>query len=149
MCFPSLLILLKYFRDNWEECFANNFLGKYFIQNLDHETKDKVKKVKDFYFGDQPMDMRAFENMTNLFTDPGFLYGTDVLARQLSQKSKVFYYFYDHLGVVSIADIISSTLLETVWDTFQKKFGISDTKSLTKGLGVCHADELSMIFEYV
>ena len=83
------------------------------------------------------MDMKAFENMTNLFTDPGFLYGTDVLARQLSQKSKVFYYFYDHLGVVSIADIISSTLLETVWDTFQKMFGISDTESLTKGLGVC------------
>ena len=62
-------------------CFANNFLGKYFIQNLDDETKDKVKKIKEFYFGDKPMDMNAFENITNLFSDPGFLYGTDLLVR--------------------------------------------------------------------
>ena len=70
-----------------------------------------------------------------------------LLFRQLSQKSNVFYYYYDHLGVVSLADIISSTFLETVWAMFQKIFRISDSQSLTKGLGVAHGDELSFLFE--
>ena len=38
-------------------------------------------KIKEFYFGDKPMDMNVFENITNLFSDPGFLYGTDILVR--------------------------------------------------------------------
>ena len=73
---------LKFLQDNWEMCVASNFIGKFFLDKpFDEKIKDKVKKITEFYFGDQKIDMNTFENLTNLYTDPGFLYGTDVLAR--------------------------------------------------------------------
>ena len=78
----SKFIRNSFHRDHWDVCVANNFLGKYFVKEpVNKDIKADVKKVTNFYFGDREIGMNAFENLTNLFTDPGFLYGTDVLVR--------------------------------------------------------------------
>ena len=86
---------LKFLQDNWEMCVVSNFIGKFFLDKpFDEKIKDKVKKITEFYFGDQKIDMNTFENLTNLYTDPGFLYGTDVLARYLQLLDLRIIYTY-------------------------------------------------------
>ena len=66
--------------------------------------------------------------------------------RQLSEKAKTFYYHYDHIGTNTIADAISSTPVGFLVKTLQKTFGIGTPD---KPLGVCHADELPLLFPWV
>ena len=64
-----------------------------------------------------------------------------VSFRQLSQKTKTFYYHFDHLGSFSIADLY----IEKTKAVLKKYFGIHSTS----GLGVCHADDLMFLFRYL
>ena len=64
-----------------------------------------------------------------------------VSFRQLSQKSKTFYYHFDHLGSFSIADLY----IEKTMAVLKKFVGIHTTS----GLGVCHADDLMFLFRYL
>ena len=61
-----------------------------------------------------------------------------VSFRQLSQKTKTFYYHFDHLGSFSIADLY----IEKTLAVLKKYFDIHSTS----GLGVCHSDELMFLF---
>ena len=61
-----------------------------------------------------------------------------VSFRQLSQKTKTFYYHFDHLGSFSIADLY----IEKTKAVLKKFVGVHSTS----GLGVCHSDELMFLF---
>jgi len=132
--------LFNYF-SNGEDCAANHYLGHFFFGTpITEEIKSKVAKIKEEYFGNgnDINDLEVLQNLTNSFTDSGFFYGTDKMARQLSQKTKTFYYHFDHLGSFSIADLY----IEKTMALLKKFVGIHTTS----GLGVCHADDLMFLF---
>ena len=60
--------------------------------------------------------------------------------RQLALKTKTYYYHFDHLGSISLADILIDKLF-----IFKKIIGYHTTLAL----GVCHGDELFYLFKYV
>lgn len=43
----------------------------------------KADKIKEFYFGENGMsiDSNGMQNLTNAFSDHGYLHGTDTLAK--------------------------------------------------------------------
>ena len=67
------------------------------------------------------------------------------ISRQLSKRSKTFYYHFDHLGSFSAADLMSSGKLGLIFQIVKKVFGFHDTKNL----GVSHGDEIFYLFRYV
>jgi hypothetical protein len=62
-----------------------------------------------------------------------------------ASTSPVFYYHFDHLGSKwSMADLFSNKMYETIWQLLNGSlFG----RWWTKGLGVCHADDLIYLFQ--
>ena len=78
-CFHSC-----YFFRNGEDCAANHYLGHFFFGTpITEEIKSKVAKIKEEYFGNgnDINDLEVLQNLTNSFTDSGFFYGTDKMAR--------------------------------------------------------------------
>jgi hypothetical protein len=61
-------------------------------------------------------------------------------CRQLASKTKTYYYHFDHLGSVSLADILVDKLF-----ILKKMIGYHSTN----GLGVCHGDEIFHLFRFV
>ena len=61
--------------------------------------------------------------------------------RQLAQKTKTFYYHFDHFGSFSIADLY----IEKTWAILKKAMGFHTTSAF----GVCHGDELMYLFRYI
>jgi hypothetical protein len=73
-----------FYRNNWETCVGSNIFAQFFNEDAsDKELKTKASKVKEFYFGEKELNLYddTFNNLTNLFTDPGFMYGSDLMAR--------------------------------------------------------------------
>ena len=71
------------FRDG-EDCAANHYLGHFFFGTpITKEIQSKVAKIKEEYFGNgnDINDLEVLQNLTNTFTDSGFFYGTDKMAR--------------------------------------------------------------------
>ena len=66
-------------------CPVNHFLGHFFNGNdqISEEVKNKVNNIKQQYFnGDvETFDDKSFQSFSNAFTDSGFHYGTDIMAR--------------------------------------------------------------------
>ena len=60
--------------------------------------------------------------------------------RQLASKTTTYYYHFDHLSSVSLADLMIDKLL-----LLKKMIGYHSTL----GLGVCHGDELFYLFRFV
>ena len=60
--------------------------------------------------------------------------------RQLAAKTTTYYYHFDHLGSVSLADFLIDKLT-----ILKKLLGYHSTN----GVGVCHADEIFYLFKYV
>ena len=60
--------------------------------------------------------------------------------RQLAAKTPTYYYHFDHLGSVSLADFLIDKLT-----ILKKLLGYHSTN----GVGVCHADEIFYLFKYV
>ena len=69
-------------------CPANHFLGHFFNENhqISEEVKRKVNDIKQQYFNGhvETFDDESFEGLSNAFTDSGFHYGTDQMARYVS-----------------------------------------------------------------
>ena len=61
-------------------------------------------------------------------------------CRQLASKTTTYYYHFDHLGSVSLADLMIDKLL-----LLKKMIGYHSTN----GLGVCHGDEIFHLFRFV
>ena len=69
---------------NGEDCAAHHYLGHFFFGTpITEEIKSKVAKIKEEYFGNgnDINDLEVLQNLTNSFTDSGFFYGTDKMAR--------------------------------------------------------------------
>ena len=65
-------------------CPANHFLGHFFFGNpVSEDIKTKVDVIKKQYFGNgnDVSNEDVFKNLTNAFTDSGFFYGSDQMAR--------------------------------------------------------------------
>jgi len=92
--------------------------------------------VKKTYF-DGVKDDQMFQNTHEAFTDAGFGQATHKLARQLSQKTKTFFYRLDHHSQVSISDMMVDR-----WFFLKKLLGLYKTKDL----GVCHGDDVILLF---
>ena len=78
-------IFFSIFR-NGEDCAANHYLGHFFFGTpITEEIKSKVAKIKEEYFGNgnDINDLEVLQNLTNSFTDSGFFYGTDKMARYI------------------------------------------------------------------
>ena len=77
---------------NGEDCAANHYLGHFFFGTpITEEIKSKVAKIKEEYFGNgnDINDLEVLQNLTNSFTDSGFFYGTDKMARYIIHKLKL------------------------------------------------------------
>ena len=87
----NVFILVTFFR-NGEDCAANHYLGHFFFGTpITEEIKSKVAKIKEEYFGNgnDINDLEVLQNLTNSFTDSGFFYGTDKMARYIKIEIEV------------------------------------------------------------
>ena len=91
------------------------------------------------------MDDWTFKNLTHLFTDPGWLLSAERFAHQLSQKTKTYYYHFEHVGSFSAGDIFSLGKPGLIWSLMKKFVGIHETKAL----GVSHADDILFLFDKI
>lgn len=66
--------LLKDLNENWFRRAPHYFL--YDDSKVGQEAKDLIsKRIKKFYFGDEPISQNNFENLTNLYSDSYFIHG--------------------------------------------------------------------------
>ena len=68
-------------------------MGHFFFGTpITEEIKSKVAKIKEEYFGNgnDINDLEVLQNLTNSFTDSGFFYGTDKMARYIIIKPNYF-----------------------------------------------------------
>ncbi len=127
------------FLEKWwsdDSCVAFGFLGFFaFGRDVPPHITAKVDKVRNELFkGNVP----EFMDLSRAFTDSGFHIATDKLARQMAKKTPVYYYHFDHAGSFSLLDLHDNALLELT----KRKLGFYSTK----GLGVCHFDEIPHLF---
>lgn len=134
-----------YLLNNWYECGASNFLGVFFKEEVDPKHKQLLDEIKTFYFGDKEISLdQTFTNLTNLFSDPGFLYGAASTAKLMSEKgtNPVYFYLFDHAGSFSFGDLFSTPPAGTLAIILGKMLNYHTTK----GMGVSHADDLLYLF---
>lgn len=135
-----------------ERCMAQNTLGVV-RETCDEMCEDRMREAIKFYFGDGrkagefDFGGEDFAAVTDFYTDNGIAFASDFTKRSLvksQRKSNVFYYRFDHLGSVSVADILESSTLELL-----KIMGgrILGNANITLGLGVSHADDLFSLFK--
>ena len=76
---------MELFYRSSEVCPANHFLGHHLLENkkASIDIINRVNEIKQQYFqGDmERFDDETFKNLSNIFTDSVFLYGTDKTAR--------------------------------------------------------------------
>ena len=142
-------VVFEDFKTNWEVCYANSFLEQYFVEDpIPAPLLKKIHQIHDFYFGQNELTLDEdwiFRNLTHLFSDPGWLLSAERLAHQLSQKSKTYYYHFEHVGSFSAGDIFSLGKSGFLWTLMKKFVGIHETKSL----GVSHADDILYLFDKI
>jgi carboxylesterase type B len=88
--------------------------------------KDAVTaKIREFYFGDKPINRETFMNLTNLFMDRYMGFGLVISAKLYSKHAPVFLYYFSHKP-------------ET---TGLKFFGIDEN------FGMGHLDDVQFLFK--
>ena len=135
-----------------EYCMAQNTLGVV-RETCDELCQTKMREAIKFYFGEDKkageFDFRGedFAAVTDFFTDNAIAFASDFAKRSLvksDKKNKIFYYRFDHLGSLSVADILESSTMDLL-----KIMGgrILGNANVTLGLGVSHADDLFYLFK--
>nr|CAD7447818.1 unnamed protein product [Timema bartmani] len=91
------------------------------------KTEEVSHRIRDFYFGDQPINNNTLHSVVDMFTDNWFLSGADqaVKLQVAVSSAPVYYYYFDYRGTKSFSELFSG---------------------LTTDFGVCHADELQYLF---
>merc|ERR1712226_658698 len=96
---------------------------------MDEKISQAVDKITNFYLGDlSNMNIQHINSITKMMTDAVFAFGVhDFVTRHLpnANDNSIFQYLYVHEG--------EYTILTSFTDA-------------TAPYGVCHADELSMLF---
>ena len=131
-----------------EFCLAQNALGV-LRETYDGASEAKARAALKLYFGkDKEFDFGGgdFAAVTDLFTESSIAFASDFTKRSLVRRNKsdVFYYRFDHVGSLSAADILESSLLDTLKVIGGRLLGLDN---VTRGLGVCHADDLFYLFK--
>merc|ERR1712018_611804 len=128
IAFPSQLGI---WRENWKYGVGAYNLFGIEPQFLNEKVAAAVDKITNFYLGDvENMNIQHIDNITEMLTDAVFAYGVhDFITRHLpnAKDDSIFQYIYAHEG--------EHTLLMDMGDT------------TTAPYGVCHADELYMLFD--
>ena len=71
--------MYRFFRDNWRRCGPANLFGSV---KGDASWIDMADRIKNFYIENEEMDIdKHFKNITDMFTDAMFTYGTDYTVR--------------------------------------------------------------------
>ena len=128
------------YKSEKSKCIAINFLGAY--EDIDPL---KAKAIEDYYFQDgiNFETKEGFRNVTDALGDSGFLFGTDLMARQLASKSKTFYYHYEHVSsFFSLTDILANGKVGFVLNLLKSFF----VEVKLPKLGASHCDELFYLF---
>ncbi|PSN42536.1 hypothetical protein C0J52_03842 [Blattella germanica] len=78
-------------------------LGLHFHHNMDKsDLRNIVKRIRNYYFGDQPINSNMTTAAVDMYTDAFVLFGTDVAVKLHTQRSApVYYYFFDYRGTNS------------------------------------------------
>jgi carboxylesterase type B len=142
---------MKAFEDNWTE----NVLRTFGIPENTPNSKDKADKLKNLYFPkkDEPFTKeKKLKQYTQLFTDSHFLHHASYNYWVQKPYAPVYLYYFNRPGP-SIAPI-----LVTLQDRFHPiiEVGIFLAKrifgnivgSQPQNLGVCHGDDLAMLFNW-
>ncbi|XP_001599255.3 venom carboxylesterase-6 isoform X1 [Nasonia vitripennis] len=89
--------------------------------------KNVSKAIREFYFGDKPLDKSTKYEVINMYSDAWFNYAADEAVRDHLKlfSSPIYYYYFSYRGSAS----------------FSRIFG-----DPTEDYGVSHADELQYLF---
>ena len=63
-------------------------------------------------------------------------------VKSLAQKTKTYFYHFDHLGSFSLSDVFGKGVFELLKTILGKMLGSTETI----GIGTCHADDLLYVF---
>ena len=88
---------------------------------------------------------KGSEMLVQMYGDLMFTAPTDVVSKMLDDQIPVFQYIYNHQGAVSLYDV----MLSKPWQLAVKIAGIKMLGMFKSTSGVCHADELFMMFKAV
>ncbi|CAG9768327.1 unnamed protein product [Ceutorhynchus assimilis] len=115
--------LLQELSDNFEKLLPISLMYDKTATDVDRVTK----KIINFYFDNEKIDVEKKREFINMYTDGWFLSCSDQTVQLHTNYTNqpVYYYLFGHRGVAS----------------FTKMFGGGDVD-----YGVCHADDLQYLF---
>jgi len=130
--------------DNWAKIGPLAF----FHREADEYTKEQSEICTEYvkkYFGDTRFGStgKGSEMLVQMYGDLMFTAPTDVVSKMLDDQIPVFQYIYNHQGAVSLYDV----MLSKPWQLAVKIAGIKMLGMFKSTSGVCHADELFMMFK--
>nr|CAD7607963.1 unnamed protein product [Timema genevievae] len=84
-----------------------------FYRNTSNSIEEITPKIREFYFGDHPINNETVYAAVDMFTDNVMLSGTDeaVKKHRKSASSPVFYYYFDYKGTNTFASLLGDASL--------------------------------------
>uniref|UniRef100_T1I1U5 Carboxylesterase type B domain-containing protein n=1 Tax=Rhodnius prolixus TaxID=13249 RepID=T1I1U5_RHOPR len=82
-----------------------------FFDTTASNPKEVAKQLREFYFGDRPITMDLFKNLTDMFTDGFFLW--PAMKSLWKHKGPHYLYYFDYLGEHSYQEIITGERILT------------------------------------
>nr|CAD7459869.1 unnamed protein product [Timema tahoe] len=88
-------------------------LGAHLLRNTSNSIEEITQKIREFYFGDHPINNETVYAAVDMFTDNVMLSGTDeaVKKHRKSASSSVFYYYFDYKGTNTFASLLGDASL--------------------------------------
>ncbi|CAG2061043.1 unnamed protein product, partial [Timema podura] len=101
-----------------------------FYRNTSNSIEEITQKIREFYFGDHPINNETVYAAVDMFTDNVMLSGTDeaVKKHRKSASSPIFYYYFDYKGTNTFASLLGDASLHDY--------------------GVSHCDDLQYLFPF-
>merc|ERR1719318_1163558 len=116
----------KKLNDNWEVEGAKEIYGR---MDLSHSEKEKLNRIKEFYFGSEEISMKNLQGLINMFTDVTSWVPAHRITTLVSSHSK-------------------SPVYEYMFSYVSEKFSYAQMQGASPPwLGVCLADELHYLFQ--
>ncbi|XP_069696461.1 esterase E4-like isoform X1 [Periplaneta americana] len=116
--------LIKKLDEDFENIIVNNFLSG--SKETQTERTETAKRIREFYFGDKPINKDTRKALAKMYTDVMLGIGTDSAVKLHSKAgATVYYYHFDYRGKNSFSSVFGGT---------------------NEDYGVCHMDELMYLF---
>ncbi|KAJ4446943.1 hypothetical protein ANN_13645 [Periplaneta americana] len=135
--------LIKKLDEDFENIIVNNFLSG--SKETQTERRETAKRIREFYFGDKPINKDTRKALAKMYTDVMLGIGTDSAVKLHSKaRASVYYYHFDYRGRTASAQFLEARTRTTVPQNGDL------TSDLERGeeelAGVCHMDELMYLF---